>query len=207
MLSRYLMWLFVVIVLGTIAGAFYWGLRAPASSPVDVSSREERFPQASAGQEQAKTPASSPTQTAAGLNVQKAQIEQRDPQGKLEWRVTARGELEFDKERQIITGRDITFEMLRQEALPCVIHAPVFYADYNARKITFAKGVRGQISDGSAQFSVGHLVYDFDTYKLKGTGGVRFIHGPYIATAREIVLDGKAKKVRLQGGVRFEKRG
>jgi len=207
MLSRYLLWLLVVIVLGTIGGALFWKLRAPASTPVDISQRKERLPQASGEQENAETPASSPTQAPAGLNVQKAQIEQRDPQGQLEWRVTARGELEFDKERQIITGRDITFELLQQEALPCVIQAPVFYADYNARKITFAKGVRGQISDGSAQFSVAHLVYDFDSYKLKGTGGVRFIHGPYIATADEILLDGKAKKVRLRGGVRFEKRG
>jgi lipopolysaccharide export system protein LptA len=146
-------------------------------------------------------------QLPTGVNVEGAEIEQRDPAGELEWKVTAGGQIEFDKDTQVVTGSQVRFEMLQKNRLPVIIEAPVFRADYVGGKATFDQGVRGHYSDGSAHFQVNHLVYDFHTRKLTGTGGAKFVQGKYTATGDKIVLDAKEKKVRLTGGVKFTSRG
>ena len=97
--------------------------------------------------------------------------------------------------------------MTSKAKMPCILQAPVFHADYAAKVLTFDEGVSGRMTEGGATFKVNHVVYNFSTQKLVGSGGARFVQGQYVATAREIVVDPKAKKVRLRGGVRFERRG
>jgi lipopolysaccharide assembly outer membrane protein LptD (OstA) len=91
--------------------------------------------------------------------------------------------------------------------MPVIVNAPVFRADYAAKTLTFDEGVMGVMSDRSASFKVNHVVYNFTSQKLVGTGGARFTQGQYLATAQQIVVDAKAKRVRMSGGVRFERRG
>ncbi|MBU0611249.1 MAG: hypothetical protein KKI08_25445, partial [Armatimonadetes bacterium] len=105
------------------------------------------------------------------------------------------------------TGRAVSFEMTDKSRMPYLLQAPVVRADYAAKILTFDEGVTGRMADSSASFRVNHVTVNFGTQKLVGSGGVRFTHGQYLATAREIVVDPKAKKVRLRGGVRFERRG
>lgn len=142
-----------------------------------------------------------------GMSIEGGAIEQRNAQGHLEWKVNVGGELEFDKDRQMVTGQDVQFEMVQEGRLPVIVVAPVFHADYATRKLTFDQGVKGHLKDNSAHFQVNHLVYDFTTKKLIGTGGAQFVQGQNSATAREIVLDAVAKKVRMRGSVRFEHHG
>jgi hypothetical protein len=195
----------LLVVLGVFliaAGAVYYGMRQPEPPPAPAPVAP-RLPGVNpAGSGQAGVPAAP-----KGMKVEGAEIEQRDPQGQLEWKVTAGGQLEFDKDTQAVTGSDVQFEMVQQDRLPLIINAPVFQADYAGGHVTFSQGVRGHMSDGSAHFQVNHLVYDFRTRQLTGTGGAKFVQGKYTATADKIVLDGKSKKVRLTGGVKFTSRG
>ena len=202
-MAKYIPVIVVAAILLVMGGALYVGMRpAPPPSEPPTPPQPVATPTAEKPAAEAEKPAAP-----AGIAVEGAEIEQRDPQGKLEWKVTAGGELEFDKDRQTITGKQVKFEIVSTDRLPCVINAPVFHADYGARKLVFDQGVSGHMTDGSAQFRVNHLSYNFDTSKLIGTGGARFIQGAYSASANEIILDAKAKKVRMRGGVRFEKRG
>lgn len=141
------------------------------------------------------------------VQVSGGQIEQKDPSGKVEWKVTAGGDLQFDKDRQVAVGKDVKFEMVQTGKAPVTVNAPVFEANYTTRKLTFTQGVTGQLSDATSRFTANRLEYDFDTKKLLGNGGAQFVQGQYVATAQEIVVDAAHKKVRLRGGVKFTKNG
>ncbi|MCE5240603.1 hypothetical protein LLH23_19255 [bacterium] len=198
-MSKHVPLLVVAAVLLITVGAIYLGMRH-SQEPADTAPPGPPAPVAEATKPQ-------PGKAAPGLAVEGAKIEQRDPQGQLEWSVIARGELEFDKDQQTVTGRNVQFEMTSKAKMPCILQAPVFHADYAAKVLTFDEGVYGRMTEGGATFKVNHVVYNFSTQKLVGSGGARFVQGQYVATAREIVVDPKAKKVRLRGGVRFERRG
>jgi hypothetical protein len=199
-MSKFVPLFVVVAVLLMAGGAVYLGVRQSAKPPDPVA---PGAPLAPAAGRAAEPPS---TKTPVGFSLEKARIEQRDPAGQLEWSVLARGELEFDKDTQTITGRDVQFEMASKARMPYLLDAPVFRADYGAKVLTFDQGVSGRLADGSATFRVNHVTFNFNTQKLVGSGGARFAQGQYLATAREIVVDPKAKKVRLRGGVRFERR-
>lgn len=141
------------------------------------------------------------------VQVSGAQIEQKDPSGKVEWRVTAGGDLQFDKIRQVAVGKNVKFELIRADKTPVTLTAPAFEANYDTKKLTFTQGVTGQMTGGGSSFKVARMEYDFATKKLLGSGGAQFLQGQYVATAQEIVVDAAAKKVRLRGGVRFAKNG
>jgi hypothetical protein len=204
-MSKHVPLIVVAIVLLMAGGAIYLGVRqtapAPATGPAPTAPTT--------------TPAATPPTPAAatgpkgspGLSLEGARIEQRDPAGQLEWSVVAHGDLEFDKDSQTVTGRDVHFEVANKAEMPYLVQAPLFRADYDNKVLTFEQGVTGRMADGSASFRVNHVTVNFTTQKLVGSGGARYTRGPYLATAREIVVDPKAKKVRLRGGVRFERRG
>jgi len=199
-MSKHVPLIVVAVFLLVTAGAIYLGVRHAN----DASDNNE-----TPGPPPALTKAVQPAPgqpTPTGMSLEGAKIEQRDPQGALEWTVTAHGDLEFDKDSQTVTGRNVRFEMTDKAQMPCLLDAPVFRADYDAKVLTFDEGVTGRMTSNSAAFRVNHLVFTFSTQKLVGSGGVRFSQGQYLATAQNIVVDPKAKKVRLSGGVRFEKR-
>ncbi|MEN6643181.1 MAG: hypothetical protein ABFE08_12115 [Armatimonadia bacterium] len=190
----------VVVIVALTLGLIYFATR-PRERPMEL-------PQPAVGQAPVAPAAKpEPMKNPQGVSVQGAEIEQRDPAGKVQWKVTAGGDLEFDKNAQMATGHDVVFEMVQQDQTPIVVKASEFQANYNSRKLTFTKGVSGRMTDGSAHFTVNHLVYDFDTKKLTGTGGAKFVQGNYKAVANNIVVDWKIKKVRMRGGVRFTKSG
>lgn len=178
--------LIVLIVVALVAGII---LVATRRSP---SVRE---------QQAAKSKTEEPRSTA--LTVKGASIEQKDSAGQLEWRVTAGGNFALDKDREVATGKKVTFEIIQAGKAPLTVTAPTFEADYGAKKLTFTEGVEGVVTDGSSRFRTTRLVYDFDTKKLQGTGGVTFVHQQYTASAQEIVVDPAHKKMRLRGGVKF----
>lgn len=141
------------------------------------------------------------------VQVSGGQIEQKDKSGQVLWRVSAAGELEFDKDRQVAVGKNVKFELTQAGKSPITMDAPAFEANYNKQKLIFSQGVTGQMPDKASRFKVNQMEFDFATRKLLGTGGVQFSQGQYTATAKEIVVDTAQRKVRLRGGVQFMKNG
>lgn len=199
-MSKYTPIITVAVLLLVALGVIFFAVRS-SNSGQQVSQAGVPTP---AGP---SVPGQQPQQKPPGMTIEGAGLEQRDPQGRLEWKVTAAGDLEFDTGKQTVSGRDVEFEMLSQDRLPVIVLAPVLDANYDTKQLTFSQGVRGHLKDGSAHFQVNHLVYDFATKKLVGSGGAKLVQGQNTATAQEIVLDAVTKKVRLRGGVRFEHRG
>ncbi len=137
------------------------------------------------------------------LSVKGAELEEKGPDGQVKWRVMAEGDLQWDKDRDRATGSNVKFVIVRKELTPVTVTAARFTADYQGRKLTFEEGVKGQLIGNAGSFTVNRLEYQFSTGKLVGTGGASFVKGPYKATARELVVDTAAEKVRLRGSVRF----
>jgi len=140
----------------------------------------------------------------AGLSIKGAGVEQRDAQGKLQWRVTAGGQMGFDKQKQTVVGKQVRFEVIQQDKPTVVVRAPQFEADYRNRKLVFQQGVNGDLGQpGQGTFAVNRIDYDLSTGKLVGSGGAKFVRGQYSAEAPQIVVDTKTKHVRMSGGVTF----
>lgn len=183
---------FSLVLVVAVTGAALWlavRSRNAPSSPA-AASRPPTKP--------ATAPAPLPT-----VKVEGAVLEERGPDGQLQWRVTAGGELQYDKDRTVVVGRAVKFVLLHKTNTTVTVLAPRFTADYDARRLTFEAGVKGAIAPAAGQFEVPRLVYEFDTGKLVGSGAVRFTRPGYTATATKLVVDTRRRKVRLDDGVRL----
>lgn len=192
-MSRYTPVIIVVLALAVAVGAVLFAVRR---SPPPAGGKGAATGTPAAG---AATPAPQ------ALEVKGAEVEQRDAAGKLQWKVTAGGQLQFDKGRQRAQGRDVHFEIMQAGKPEIIVEAPQFDADYATRKLTFNEGASGHLADGSGRFAVKHLEYDLATRKLLGSGGATYAMGPYTASAPELVLDTASKKLRLKGGLQFRR--
>lgn len=141
------------------------------------------------------------------LAVKGAELEETGPDGQVKWRVTAGGELQYDKDGDLVIGNNVEFVIVQKQLTPLKVTAQRFTADYQNRKLTFEQGVKGQLMGSAGSFAVGRLEYQFSTGKLIGTGGASFVRGPYRATAQQLVVDTTAQRVRLRGDVRFAATG
>lgn len=141
------------------------------------------------------------------LAIKGAELEEKGPDGQVKWRVRAGGELQYDKDGDLVIGNNVEFVIVRKQLTPLTVTAARFTADYQKRKLTFEQGVKGRLLGNAGSFGVGRLEYQFSTGKLIGTGGASFVRGPYRATAQQLVVDTAAHRVRLRGGVRFAATG
>jgi hypothetical protein len=141
------------------------------------------------------------------VQVKGAELEEKGADGQVRWRVTAGGALQYDKDGERVIGEDVKFVIIQKQQTPVTVTAAHFTADNQARKLTFEQGVQGQLTGKAGSFAVTRLEYQFDTGKLVGSGGASFDKGSYKATARELVVDTAAMRVRLRGGVRFAASG
>lgn len=141
------------------------------------------------------------------LAVKGAELEETGPDGQVKWRVTAGGELQYDKDGDLVIGNNVEFVIVQKQLTPLKVTAQRFTADYRKRKLTFEQGVQGRLTGNAGSFAVGRLEYQFSTGKLIGTGGASFVRGPYRATAQQLVVDTAAQRVRLRGDVRFAATG
>lgn len=185
----------LVLVVGVTGGALLLAVRTRTVEKPETSTATKVARKATAAE---KNPA---------LKVEGAVLEERGPDKQLKWRVTAGGELQYDKDGGVVLGRNVKFVILHQADTPATVLAPRFTADYNARRLTFEDGVTGVLEKSAGKFSVSRLVYEFDTGKLIGTGGARFQRGAYTARAEQLVVDTRGRKIRLSGGVRFAQGG
>ncbi|MHB8993875.1 MAG: hypothetical protein ACYC63_01330 [Armatimonadota bacterium] len=189
-MSKFVPILIVVLLVAITVGAILYAVRRQPA--------ETELPEPAVAQTEEKA-------EPQGVHVAGAQIEQKDASGKLEWKVSAGGEMKFDKDRQNATGQNVKFELVQSGKAPIIVTAQVFEANYGARKLTFSEGVAGRMSDGSSHFAVSRLEYDLGSRKLVGSGGARFTQGLYTTTAEQIVVDPAHKKVRLKGGIKFSR--
>ena len=136
------------------------------------------------------------------LTIEGAEVTRR-VQGKVVWHLSTAGKFDYDRNTQALRAQDIRWELTRQGQENLIVQAPAFLASYPERTITFSQGVTAYTADKSQFFEMPELVYQTDTQKLIGQGRVRFRYGQYQAIANRLIIDNRAKEVRMSGGVRF----
>ena len=102
-----------------------------------------------------------------------------------------------------MTANDIRWELLRQGQDKLIVEAPSFLASYPERTIRFSQGVQAYTADKSQMFEMPELVYQIDTEKLVAEGKVQFRYGRYQVTANRLVIDNRARQVRMSGRVQL----
>jgi hypothetical protein len=141
-----------------------------------------------------------------GVQVHGAELEERGADGKLRWKVTAGGDLQFDKNRGLVIGKSVKFVALQQGQVPVTVTAQHFTADYQGRKLVFEQGVQGRLAGDAGRFTAKQMEYQMATGKLIGADAI-LLKGGFEATAPRLVVDTRGRKVRLEGGPRFVRRG
>ncbi len=140
------------------------------------------------------------------LEIQGVQVTQRDKQtGKIIWQARATGGFDFDEQTQALQASDIHWELTRAGQEKIVVEAPKFVAHYKDKQINFADGVRVYTQSKSQLFEVASLVYEVNTQKLIGAGPVIFRVGKYRVTGDRLVIDNKARRVRISGRVHLQR--
>ncbi len=137
------------------------------------------------------------------LTIEGAEYTRKDPDGNVIWRASAAGKFDYDRNTQALRAQDIRWELTRQGQENLIVEAPAFLASYPERTITFSQGVTAYTADRSQSFTMPELLYQTDTQKLIAQGRVRFRYGQYQAIANRLIIDNRAKEVRMSGGVRF----
>ncbi len=143
----------------------------------------------------------------AKVEVSGTEVVRRDHEGKIIWRVASAGTLEFDEQQRAARAEGVKWVLEKSGLGSLTLSAPLMEADYEGRRLVFSKGVAIESGKQDASFSAKRIEYQFDTEKLLGSGKVKFNRGKFTGTARELVIDNRAKKVRLKGGVRFTHTG
>lgn len=153
-------------------------------------------------QEQAAEEAKKPA-----IELSGAEVVRRDEQGEVIWRVAASGTMEFDEEQRAVRAEEVNWVLEKGGLGKLTLTAPVMDADYEGKRLLFSEGVAIESETKDASFSAERIEYQFDTEKLIGSGQVKVKRGGFTGTAPELVIDNRAKKVRLRGGVRFTHTG
>ena len=142
-----------------------------------------------------------------GIEVTGTEVVRRDREGNVIWRVSAEGTLEFDEEQRAARAEDVNWVLEESGLGKRALTAPLMEADYESKRLLFSEGVAIESEKEDASFSAERIAYEFDTEKLVGSGSVTVKRGKFTGTARELVIDSRARKVRLKGGGRLTHTG
>lgn len=135
------------------------------------------------------------------LEIQGATLSKHDAQGNLVWSLEAETQIAFNAERKTAEARNVNWR-LQSQGISWVVEAPHLVIDYETGQLEFTRGVQLYSTDESQRFSVTQLVYQPDSRKLIGEGPVEFRRGAATVTGGRLVVDNRARQVRLTGGVR-----
>jgi hypothetical protein len=144
--------------------------------------------------------------TPRGVRVEGGEVEQRDEQGSLMWRVRASGDLMYDDRDRLLRGTDVEFDVLAQDQPAVSLRAPRLLARDDGKRIEFAEGISGTSQDHNSAFEVQQMEYLAEIQKLVGTGGVVLRQGDYLISADQLVIDVKNRQTRLRGNVSVARR-
>lgn len=141
------------------------------------------------------------------IELSGAEVVRRDEQGEVIWRVAASGTMEFDEEQRAVRAEEVNWVLEKGGLGKLTLTAPLMDADYEGKRLLFSEGVLIASDEEDASFRAERMEYQFDTEKLIGSGQVKVKRGGFTGTAPELVIDNRANKVRLRGGVRFTHTG
>lgn len=136
------------------------------------------------------------------MSVEGANVTQRDEQGNPVWSLQAETEMKVDAAKGRAEAENVRWSLQQGTDTEWVVEAPQIVIDYETGRLAFSTGVKVRSADGARQFSVPILRYEPDTKRLIGEGGARFSQGGTVIAGERIVVDTKAKTVRLSGGMR-----
>jgi len=143
----------------------------------------------------------------AKIEVSGTEVVRRDANGQVIWRVAAEGVLEYDEQQRAVRAEDVKWVLEKSGLGDLTLTAPLMEADYDSQRLEFSRGVAIKSDKEDASFSAERIEYQFDTEKLVGEGNVKVRRGGFTGTAREMVIDSRARKVRLKGGGTFKYTG
>ncbi len=183
----------IIVALGLISAGLYLYPRAlvPPAEAMQPAPAEPQKPQVEPAHK--------------GVSIRGGEIVQKED-GRVLWRVKAKGEMTYDDKADVVRGTDIEFEINREGKPSISIKAPSFEADYAAKLVIFAQGVTGELLDAPGDFVASRLEYQLTTEKLIGTGGVELHRGGYSAGAHTLVVDTRSRQIRMHGNVRLSRR-
>lgn len=187
-----LIMVFGVLAVGAVAT---WGLlrRQPASLPV------------SSGPEAGLSTPASPT--AEGIlkgqvEVEGAKIAKRDEHGNVVWALEAETQVSLNPETRQATAQNVRWSLQQGAKAEWIVEAPALVIDYETGRLHFSQGVRVRSADGARRFRVGQLTYEPESKRLIGEGGAQMESQQLTVTGARLVVDTRARQVRLSGGVR-----
>lgn len=181
-----------VLAVGAVAT---WGLlrRQPTSPPGPASPVGETSGAA--------------TSTAAGalkgqVEVEGAKVTKRDEQGNLVWALEAETQVSISPETRQATAQNVRWSLQQGAKAEWIVEAPALVIDYETGRLRFTEGVRVCSADGARRFRVGQLTYEPETKRLIGEGGAQMESNQTVVTGGRLVVDTRAKQIRLSGGVK-----
>ena len=187
----------VVAALGLVVVAVFVVVQtrtpAPTETPAAVAAEEARRTAENAAR--------------AKVEVSGTEVVRRDREGKVIWRVASAGTLEFDEQQRAVRAEGVNWVLEKSGLGDLALSAPLMEADYDTKRLVFSEGVTIESAKEDASFSAERIEYQFDTEKLVGEGKVEVRRGGFTGTARELVIDSRARKVRLKGGGTFKYTG
>ncbi len=156
------------------------------------------------GRENARPPAAAAPRRAErekSLAVGDLQLKDRDPAGKLRWRVKSSGKIDFDRQQMIARGSGVRWELARADGDAMLLSAPEFVVDYPRRRIALSRGVEATSSVGGLQFGAARVDYNMATEHLLAGGPVNAVFRDYRLAAGSLSCYRLAHEATLGAGV------
>ncbi|MGD9496330.1 MAG: hypothetical protein AB7Y46_08465 [Armatimonadota bacterium] len=146
-----------------------------------------------------REPGEEPAEAESAIRVSGTELTVME-KGKVVWRAHFGGQIELDARGRTARAEEVDWRFQGAGFRGLRVYAPLMVADYDMQVLRFSEGIVIEAEERDLRFSAAQVVYEFGTRKLIATGDVRFRRGPYAGQARELVIDNRAKVIRLKSG-------
>lgn len=135
------------------------------------------------------------------VEVRGPSIVQRDPQGREVWSARAQGELEISDEKRCVTATAVAWQITRGQDTVTIRSSRMEFS-WSGGEVSFGGDI--EIRDARNRRFVAELArFQSGTDKIICDNGVTWEAGRYRVRADTLVIDLKAKRLRLRGDVRI----
>lgn len=191
MRGRYPIIALIVLGLALVGVVIFIVARGGAPEPADVEAPDNVIaddPEAPDASEQTQ------------VRVSGTELTVRDAEGEILWLASFEGEIELDADNRVANATDVEWHFEGEGFDELSLKAPVMRAAWDERRLLFSDGVVIEAEEGNLQFSANSAEYQFDTRKVIGRGDVCFVRGSFAGRVQEVVIDNRAKVIRLKRG-------
>ncbi|MBC7287502.1 MAG: LPS export ABC transporter periplasmic protein LptC [Armatimonadetes bacterium] len=176
----------ILLVLGA-AAVVYWASARPrhiATGAPEQPNKTEPAPQA--GKQGKPQPS---------LEARGVEVERRDENGRLIWKLTAGGKLQADKARGEIFTQNVNWRLETKDKV-WTAQADEARLDEAARRLVLSGSVRVATEDRRMALEAENVTYQMDTKKIVLDGPVKMGVDGALATASRVVLDLNRRTMR-----------